>query len=44
MSELILGLLRGDNMTAGKTLFVSTHDKRVTDLARRTIRVSKKIP
>ena len=44
MSEVILGLLRGDNMTAGKTLFVSTHDRRVTELARRTLRVNKRIP
>ncbi len=44
MSDVVLGLLRGDNMTAGKTLFVTTHDKRVTELARRTIRVSKRIP
>jgi len=39
-----LGLLRGDNMTLGRTVFVTTHDKRVTDLARRTLRVRKKIP
>jgi len=44
MTEVVLGLLRGDNMTAGKTLFVTTHDRRVAALARRTIRVSKKIP
>ncbi len=44
MAEVILGVLRGDNMTNGKTIFVTTHDKRVTDLARRTIRVNKKIP
>ena len=44
MSEIILGLLRGDNMTLGRTVFVTTHDKRVTDLARRTLRVRKKIP
>jgi len=44
MSEVILGLLRGDNMTAGKTIFVTTHDRRVTALARRTLRVRKKIP
>jgi len=44
MSEIVLGLLRGDNMTVGKTIFVTTHDKRVTDLARRTLRVRKKIP
>ena len=44
MSEVMLGLLRGDNMTEGRTIFVTTHDKRVTQLARRTIRVAKKIP
>ncbi|HEV2225501.1 MAG TPA: ATP-binding cassette domain-containing protein [Nitrososphaerales archaeon] len=44
MSEVVLGLLRGDNMTDGRTIFVTTHDKRVTDLARRTLRVNKKIP
>ena len=44
MSQLLLGLLRGDNMADGRTIFVTTHDKRVTDLARRTLRVRKKIP
>jgi putative ABC transport system ATP-binding protein len=44
MSEVILGLLRGDNLIAGKTIFVTTHDKRVVDLAKRTLRVRKKIP
>ena len=44
MSELILGLLRGENLTTGKTIFVTTHERRVTDIARRTLRVQKKIP
>ena len=44
MAEVILGLLRGDNLTQGKTVFVTTHDRRVTELARRTLRVKKKIP
>jgi len=44
MSQVVLGLLRGDNMTLGRTIFVTTHDRRVTDLARRTLRVKKKIP
>lgn len=44
MSEVALGILRGDNITKGRTIFVATHDKRVTDLARRTVRVRKKIP
>lgn len=44
MSEVVLGLLRGDNMSAGKTIFVTTHDRRVTALARSTLRVKKRIP
>ena len=44
MAEVVLGILRGDNMTEGRTIFVSTHDKRITELARRTLRVKKKIP
>jgi putative ABC transport system ATP-binding protein len=44
MAEVILGLLRGDNLTQGKTVFVTTHDRRVTELARKTLRVKKKIP
>ena len=44
MAEVILGLLRGDNLTLGKTIFVTTHDRRVTGLARKTLRVKKKIP
>lgn len=44
MSDVVLGLLRGDNMTWGKTIFVTTHDRRVVELAKRTLRVRKKIP
>ena len=44
MAEVILGLLRGDNLTLGRTIFVTTHDRRVTELARKTLRVKKKIP
>ena len=44
MAEVILGLLRGDNLTLGRTIFVTTHDKRVTELARKTLRVKKRIP
>lgn len=44
MAEVILGLLRGDNLTQGKTVFVTTHDRRVTELARKTLRVKKRIP
>lgn len=44
MADVLLGLLRGDNLITGKTIFVTTHDKRVIDLAKRTLRVRKKIP
>ena len=44
MSDVFLGLLRGDNLTKGRTVFVTTHDRRVTELARKTLRVRKKIP
>lgn len=44
MSDVVLSLLRGDNLTAGKTIFVTTHDRRVTDLSKRTLRLKKKIP
>ncbi len=44
ISEVVLGLLRGDNILAGKTLFVTTHDRRVTEMARRTLRIRKRIP
>lgn len=44
MAQVVLGLLRGDNMTAGKTIFVTTHDRRVTDLAKRTLKAKKTIP
>jgi putative ABC transport system ATP-binding protein len=43
MSEVVLGLLRGDNMTKGRTVFVTTHDRRVTALARTTLRAAKRI-
>jgi putative ABC transport system ATP-binding protein len=44
MSDIFLGLLRGDNLVERRTVFVTTHDRRVTDLARKTLRVRKKIP
>lgn len=43
ISEVVLGLLRGDNMTQGRTLFVTTHDRRVSDLARTTLHAGKRI-
>jgi ABC-type lipoprotein export system ATPase subunit len=43
MSDMILELLRGDNMTRGRTLFVTTHDKKLSSMATRTIRLKKKI-
>ena len=44
VADVVLGILRGDNLTAGKTIFVTTHDRRVVDLAKRTMRIKKKIP
>lgn len=43
IAEVILGLLRGDNLTKGKTIFVATHDKKVMNLANRALRVQKKM-
>jgi putative ABC transport system ATP-binding protein len=43
MSDVILELLRGDNLTQGKTIFVTTHDKKITNLASRIVRIKKKI-
>jgi putative ABC transport system ATP-binding protein len=44
LSEVVLGILRGDNLVAGKTIFVATHDRRVIGLARRTLVIKKSIP
>ena len=44
IADVVLGILRGDNISAGKTIFVTTHDRRVVDLAKRTMRIKKKIP
>jgi len=42
VAELILGLMRGDSMLRGKTVIMATHDRKVTELAGRTVRVAKK--
>jgi putative ABC transport system ATP-binding protein len=42
VAELILGLLRGDSMLRGRTVIIATHDRKVTELAGRTVRVGKK--
>lgn len=44
MSKVVLGLLRGDNMTVGKDGLRDHPRNRVTDFAKRTLRVRKKIP
>ena len=44
ISEVILELLRGDNLTNGKTIFVATHDRKIINLASRTVRVKKRMP
>jgi putative ABC transport system ATP-binding protein len=41
ISELVLEALRGDNLTKGKTIVAATHDKKIMELAARTIRMRK---
>ncbi|MFQ6011345.1 MAG: ABC transporter ATP-binding protein [Nitrososphaerales archaeon] len=41
--DLLLALLSGGNILAGKTLIVATHDKKVMDHANRSIRMKKEI-
>ncbi len=43
VSELILEMLRGDNALRAKTLIIATHDKRIIELATRTVRMNSKI-
>ena len=40
---MILEMLRGDNALRAKTLIIATHDKRIIELATRTVRMSAKI-
>ncbi len=41
ISELVLEALRGDNLTKGRTVIAATHDKKMMELAGRTIRMRK---
>jgi putative ABC transport system ATP-binding protein len=43
MSDMVLELLRGDNMTRGRTIIVTTHDKNLSNMANRTIRLKKRL-
>ena len=43
ITDVVLKLLSGDNLTRGKTIVIATHDKKILDLADRTIRIKKKI-
>ena len=43
VSEVILEMLRGDNALRAKTLIIATHDKRIIELATRTVRMNAKI-
>ncbi len=43
VSELILEMLRGDNALRAKTLIIATHDKRIIELATRTVRMNSKV-
>jgi putative ABC transport system ATP-binding protein len=44
ISEVVFEFLKGDNMTKGKTVVAATHDKRLVELARKTVRLRKKLP
>tara|TARA_B100001750_G_scaffold248279_1_gene277989 strand:- start:3176 stop:3838 length:663 start_codon:yes stop_codon:yes gene_type:complete len=39
MSELVMGFIRGTNLLKGKTLIITTHDKKIMDIAQRIIRI-----
>jgi putative ABC transport system ATP-binding protein len=43
MSDVILELLRGDNLTRRRTIFITTHDKKITKLASRIVRIKKRM-
>lgn len=43
MSDMVLELLRGDNLTRGRTIFVTTHDKKLSSMAGRIVRLKKRI-
>lgn len=43
MSDMVLELLRGDNMTRGRTVLVTSHDKNLSSMASRTIRLKKRL-
>jgi ABC-type lipoprotein export system ATPase subunit len=43
MSDMVLELLRGYNMTRGRTMIVTTHDKNLSNMAGRTIRLKKRL-
>ncbi|MCX8191341.1 MAG: ABC transporter ATP-binding protein [Nitrososphaerales archaeon] len=42
--ELVLSLIRGDNLIRGKTVLITTHDRKIMEMAHRVIRVKKSIP
>ena len=39
MSELVIGFIRGTNLLKGKTLIITTHDKKIMEIAQRIIRI-----
>lgn len=43
MSDMVLEILRGDNVTRGRTTIVTTHDKDLSNMASRTIRLKKRL-
>jgi putative ABC transport system ATP-binding protein len=41
--DVILELLRGDNLTRGRTILATTHDKKITNLASRVVGIKKTV-
>ena len=39
ISEMILSLIRGDSIMNQKTIFITTHDERILNIANRVINV-----
>ena len=40
-SEMILSLIRGDSIMNQKTVFITTHDERILNIANRVIQVKE---
>jgi putative ABC transport system ATP-binding protein len=44
VSNMVVSFLKGNHILKNKTLIVATHDRQLKDIAKRVIRIKKKIP